>query len=256
MAVVGALLLAGLLHAQEVREVPIGISTRIDGVVLPGSEFEAAPIDAKSPLVLRIRAVWPHGSDLRYDLEFYALDPGEHELTSYLRRKDGTAAGELPRVPVRAVTRLPEGQVKPHSPQPGDVPSIGGYTTLMIVGAIAWVAGLFAILLLGRKRRVEQARRAKPLSMAEELRPLIEAARARSLSSSERSQLELRLVAFWRHRMGLELDDPVQALAKVRSDAHAGALLRAVEQWLHAPDAPREIDIEALLAPYREEIGR
>jgi hypothetical protein len=256
MQLLAALLLSGLLHTQDVREVRIGISTRIDGVVLPGSEFEAAPIDARSPLVLRVRAVWPHGSDLRYDLEFYALDPGEHELTNYLRRKDGTAAGELPSIPIRAVPRLPEGQVKPHSPEPGEVPSIGGYKTLMIVGAIAWVAGLVVILLAGRKRRAEQVRRAKPLSMAEELRPLIEAARARSLSSTERSQLELRLVAFWRHRMGLELDDPVQALAKVRADAHAGALLRAVEQWLHAPDAPREIDIEALLKPYREEIGR
>jgi len=252
LCAVGVLCLGAL--AQEAREVRIGLTTRLEGVVLPGSEFEARPFDAKSPLVLRITHVWPHGSDRRYDLEFYALDPGEYDLAQFLRRKDGTDAGALPKIPVRALSKLPEGQIKPHSPQPGDLPAVGGYTRLLIVGGVVWVAGLLAILLVGRKRSAVQARKAKPLSMAEELRPLIEAARARSLNSSERSQLELRLVAFWRQRMGLEQKDPVEALAAVRADAHAGALLRAVEQWLHAPDNPREIDVEALLAPYREEL--
>lgn len=253
LLVAACLLTGARSSAQDVREVRIGMSSRIEGVVLPGGELEPKPVDAKSPLILRITHVWPHGTDKRYDFEFYALDPGEYDLAGLLQRKDGTPAGELPAIRVRASTALPAGQIKPHSPQPGDLPSVGGYTKLLWVGGIVWALGLVAILASGRRKRMGEVARRKPLSMAEELRPLLEAARARSLSSSERSQLEMRLVAFWRQRLGLDREDPVRALAQLKHDERAGALLRAVELWLHAPGSQAEIDIESLLAPYREE---
>lgn len=251
--ILALLLLCWSAFAQTPLEVRVGLSARVESVVLPGSEFEAAPISAKSPVVLRITAVWPHGSERRYDLEFYALDPGEYDLTQYLRRKDGTPNGELPKLPVRVLTSLPEGQVKPHSPQPNAPPQLGGYRSLLWVGGVLWLVGLLALLFLGRQRKPSAAPRNKPRSMADELRPLVEAALARNLSSGERSQLELRLLAFWRQRLGLEQQDPLQALAQLRQHEQAGALLRAMEAWLHAPHPPASVDLEALLAPYREE---
>ena len=41
------------------------------------------------------------------------------------------------------------------------------------------------------------------------------------------------------------------AVIAIRSDEQAGALLRRVEEWLHAPTPPGSVDVGELLAPYR-----
>ena len=42
------------------------------------------------------------------------------------------------------------------------------------------------------------------------------------------------------------------ALAALRAHPEAGALLRALEQWLHSPEGAADADVEALLRPYRD----
>ena len=56
--------------------------------VLPGSELEVKPIGERTPIVLRIVRVFPHGTAFRYDLEYYGLEPGSFDLKDYLQRKD------------------------------------------------------------------------------------------------------------------------------------------------------------------------
>ena len=59
------------------------------------------------------------------------------------------------------------------------------------------------------------------------------------------------LVAFWRARLGLGDMKVAEAVMAIRADEEAGALLRHVEAWLHAPSPPDGVDVGALLAPYR-----
>ncbi len=237
-------------------ETSVGLPARILQLVLPGGELEVLPIDSKSPIVLRVLATWPHGTDFRYDLEFYGLDPGEYDLARFLKRKDGTSAAGLPAIPVRVVSKLGEGEVRPNPLEVGLLPRVGGYRTLLIAAGVLWVLGLGAILFVGRKRRAVERERARPRTLAEELRPLVEAALEGRLTRSERAALELHLVEFWRRKLGLQAESPLASLVALRAHPEAGVLLRSLEDWLHRPDPPQSVDLAALLAPYESvELG-
>jgi hypothetical protein len=230
----------------------VGVPAKLTDVVLPGSELEVIALDPKAPVLVRIAATYPHGSEFRYDLEYQGLDPGEYDLTQFLKRKDGTSTADLPHVPVTVRSLLPPGVAKPHAPEPVKAPALGGYALVLIAIGIAWVAGLFAILFVGRKRRLAQdaAGHARPKTLAERLRPLVERARAGTLTPRERAQLELGLVAHWRRRLALDDRRPEEVLVILRAHGEAGPLLTSLEDWLHRPDPP-EVDIAALLEPYR-----
>jgi len=234
-------------------ESTVGIPARITDLVLPGTELAVAPQDSRTAVVVRIARVAPHGTAFRYDLEWTGLDPGEHDLRAFLRRKDGTPTSDLPPIPVTVRTLLPAGQVVPHHPGADDVPRFGGYTTLLWAGGALWVAGLAWILFGFRKRPTEDAaQRVRPRTLAERLRPLVESALAGRLSRAERAQLELSLVAWWRTRLGLDDRHPEAAHAALREHAEAGPLLRQLDEWLHKPGARADVDLGLLLAPYRE----
>src|SRR5262245_49219942 len=80
---------AGQLPAQT--PLTVGMSGRMDQVVLPGSELEVKPLeDRRTPVVLRIANVYPHGTAKRYDFVYYGLEPGSYDLRNFLRRKDGS----------------------------------------------------------------------------------------------------------------------------------------------------------------------
>lgn len=251
MRPIAVLVLFAALQANRV-ESTVGMPARIEALVLPGGELEAAPSDAKSPIVLRIVATYPHGSEFRYDLEFTGLDPGEYDLKSFLHRKDGGSSTDLPSIPVAIRTTLPAGQVKPHTPSAGQHPRLGGYRILWIVCGIVWIAGLAAIIWMGRRRRMEEeAARPRPKSLAEKLEPLVESALEGKLSRAERAQLELGLVAYWRKRLGYENRKPAETIALLREHPEAGPLLTSLEDWLHRPGDRHQVDVSALLAPYR-----
>jgi hypothetical protein len=201
---------------------------------------------------LRVAATYPHGSAFRYDLEFTGLDPGEYDLKDFLKRKDGSSTADLPAIQVAIRSVLPAGRVKPHALGRDDPPSVGGYRTMLVVVGIAWIAGLVAIVWLGRKKRLEEeAARPRPRTLAERLEPLVESALAGQLSREERAQLELGLVAFWKRRLGYEARLPGETISLLREHPEAGPLITSLEEWLHRPARADRVDVAALLAPYR-----
>jgi len=248
-----AVLLALAQAGEGGRAASVGAPARLEAVVLPGSELEVAPADAATPLVLRIAASYPHGTAFRYDLEWYGLEPGSYDLADFLRRRDGTAADDLPAVPVEVRSVLPPGQVEPAPLAPVDLPRVGGYKLLLVLGGVAWLLGLVALLAAGRRRRRAAAERASapPATLADRLRPLVERAMQGALPEEERARLELALIALWRRRLGLEQADAAGALAALRKHAEAGPLLLGLEQWLHRPRPAEPVDVAALLAPYQ-----
>ncbi|WP_165073333.1 hypothetical protein [Paludisphaera rhizosphaerae] len=233
----------------------VGMPARIDQLVIPGTELEVKPIeDRREPLILRIVDAFPHGSAFRYNLVYYALEPGEYDLRKYLRRKDGSELGEVPAIAVRVTPTLAAGQIQPHSLQLEPSPPMGGYRFLIAVGASLWLAGLTYILMRGRRtaasRRVEAAR---PITLGERLKPLVGAAIDGTLDDSGRAELERLLIGYWRDRLGLQGERPAVALAAMRANPEAGPLLRGLEDWLHRPDfdpKARGEELAALLRPY------
>jgi hypothetical protein len=249
-----ALAVAPAVRAQdEAPRTTVGMRGRLAEVVLPGSALEVVPLLPDAPLVVRITACSPHGTACRYDLEYYALEPGRYDLTRELRRADGTATGELPPLWVEVLSVLPPGQVEPSALEPGAPPALGGYRRALWIGGALWVAGLLAILLLGRRRRRGvTAEIVAPRTLAERLAPLVLAAARGDLDEAGLAELERLLLAHWRDRLGLRDARPVDAMRALRAHPEGGALLRQLEAWLHAKEPQRDVDVAALLAEYRD----
>jgi hypothetical protein len=226
---------------------------RISQVILPGSELEARPIeDRRAKLVARVAEVFPHGTAFRYNLVYYGLEPGEYDLRDALRRKDGSSTADLPRIPVTIQPILPPGQVEPHNLEPRRTAFRGMYRFWVGVIGFVWIAGLVAILIVGRKNKpsdVDESERLGP-TLADRLRPLVERARAGTLNMADRAELERMLIGYWSRELGLESASPAEAMAAMRADERAGPLLRSLEGWLHRPDPDTSADIPALLEPY------
>ena len=231
----------------------VGIPKRIESLILPGPELEAKPAsDRKNPVIIQVAKVYPHGSLFRYDIEYTGLEPGTHDLRPYLKRKDGSPLGDLPPIQVVVKPVLPPGQVKPNELVIEKGPRLGGYRVLAAVLALAWLAGLAALVytLMPRKRNTTPQNAPSPLSVADKLRPLVEGAVAGRLSRSELAGLERGLLAWWRRHLALEQADPASAVEKLRNHPQAGPLLAQLEAWLHKPAPIVPVDVQALLEPY------
>ncbi|MHC5021447.1 MAG: hypothetical protein ACYTGX_15350 [Planctomycetota bacterium] len=231
----------------------VGVHGERQGVIVPGPECEPIPLtDRRQPMVVRIIRTYPHGSDFRYDLAYYGLEPGTHNLLAYLRRKDGTPLTGVPPVQVEIVENLPDGQVRPTDLDEAPHPRVGGYTLLLWAGGIAWVAGLLAFLFLYRPR-AERGGPAgpKPVTLADRLRPLVEQARGGSLEAPGKAELERLVLGYWAGKLGIASIGSVEALQQLKAHGEAGALLRQLETWLHAPPGRAgDVDLQHLLAPY------
>lgn len=248
-------LAACVLTARAQPETTVGITGKLDAVVLPGSKLVAKPDpDRKAAVVVRVAATYPHGSAFRYDLEYFALTPGTHDLRQYLVREDGTPLGELPPLPIKVTETLAKDRIKPNALEIERGPRLGGYWWLVAGAIVVWGVGTVALIVsffFPRRKRAE-ADAAKPVSLAEKLRPLLEGAVAGKLSRAELAGLERGLLAYWRKRLRLENVDPGEAAEKLRAHPEAGPLLEKLEAWLHHPGTPEPVDVPALLSPYRD----
>jgi hypothetical protein len=222
---------------------------------LPAADYQAKPLDDRTELILRIEKVEPiGGGQSRYHFHFIGLEPGAYALADYLIRPDGSRPDEIGEVRLQVQAMLPEehdGQLNPHLPRP--FPFIGGYRAMLIVLAVTWVGGLVAFRLVGRKRTqlVPIAPAEPEPGFAERLRPLVEAAATGQLSIEGQANLERLLMGYWRERLSLPEMRMAEALGRLKQHAEAGALLRAVERWLHQPGAVGASEIKTLLQPYR-----
>ncbi|WP_442481724.1 hypothetical protein [Aeoliella sp. SH292] len=232
----------------------VGVPATIEDHVLPGPELEVKPLaDRDAPFVLRIVETYPHGESHRYTLEYYALEPGSYNLIDYLQPKDAQPAVVLPAIPVNVEAALPPGQVEPNALKPSALPSVGGYRIWLTVGVLVWVVGAYVLLFVGRKPdpELEAVANARPQSLADRLRPTIEAAIAGKVSHAELAELERGLFGYWRTRLGLNALPTNEALREVLKHPDGGQLLRQLEVWLHDPSRSEQVDVSELLEPYR-----
>jgi hypothetical protein len=230
----------------------VGFPVVLKQVLLPGSELTGRPVESReAKVVVRVLDSFAHGDGYRYDLEATGFEPGVHNLSESLVRKDTTATADLPPVWVEITSQLPAGQVKPHQ-LPPTVPKVTGYYTgLMIAAAGLWILGLLGILFWGRGKETHLSGKDRKPTVADRLRPLLERAAAGELSNDERASLERVLLAFWRKKLRLEKLPPAQLYPQLRQHPEAAGLLLQMEQWLHAPGASEGLDWQQLLEPYR-----
>lgn len=234
-------------------DVTVGMSGYIKQVVLPGPELVAKEVDPRrTPIALRIDDIFPHGDELRYDLTFIAFEPGSHDLRDFLQRKDGSSVADLPPLRVTVNSVLPAEQLAPSAPTNDQFARFGGYRIVMGLAIFVWILGLFAILLVGRKKKPTAA-----FSHANESRRQVDAIRlmiqnamdSEDLSTDQKAELDMKILNFWRDRRQLQDVAVSDALTQLKSDDQAGPLLNGLERWFYSKDIPAKSEMNSLLQP-------
>ena len=188
-------------------------------------------------------------------LAFLAERPGDYDLAEFLALPSGETPDELEPIPVRVTALLPDdhrGELEAGARV--GTPRYGALRPWLIGAAVLWLLPLAVFVVRRALRRTPQPEPPAPLpTLVERLEPLVEAAIAGTLDTDGKAELDRLLLTYWREHLGLEGLGHARAIARLREDAEAGALLVAVERWLHAKhsgeaDAAR---VRALLEPYR-----
>jgi hypothetical protein len=217
-------------------------------------DLEALEVNAKSTVIVRIDAkTLSKSGGFDYELHYIANRPGIHDLTQYIRRTDGGKLA-MSKVSIDVRTTLPKGHQGNLSEidQPA-VPSPMRYRLWMGIAGAVWVIPMLALWIRRRwlNRPKPEPHVEPPLTLADQLRPLVGAAIEGELNVDQQAKLERLLVAFWRERLGLGSLDPRDAWSRLRKHNEAGALVNQLERWLHQRPNGQTVDVAALLEPYR-----
>ena len=232
----------------------LGIEGRAS-VLLPKADYRPRPLDDRTELILRLEKIVPAtNGQYAYDFYYLGLEPGLYRLADFLIRPDGTRPDELREQLIQVRARLPDdhdGRLNTH--RPSLFPFIGGYRLLLTGLGLLWIGGLATFIYVSRSKPglVAPAALIQPPSLAERMRPLVEAAAAGQLDVDGQAQLERLLMGYWREKLAPEELRMAEALARLKTHREAGALLRALERWLHRPGGVAAEEIAALLQPYR-----
>jgi hypothetical protein len=221
-----------------------------------GPAVEALPVDDDSPVVLRIAEAVSDGDATICEIRYIGVKPGRYDLRDYLRRADGGPLAGVEPIPVAIRSVLPadhNGQLDelPRLPLPGAWP----YRLFLAVAGGLWlvpVAWLTVRRVARRRRRPERPPAGEP-TLADQLRPLVEAAVLGRLSTADQARLELLLIAYWRKRLELTGCSAAELLVQLREHPESAAPLGQLEQWLHRRPGSCRVDVAAVLRPYRDD---
>ena len=242
-------------EAQVTRGITGSITVQSDGQrIQPRSD-----LNLDSPILVRIAAEREVAEGIfEYDIEFIGGREGLFDLRDAFEGADGSelSGGALSAIPIEIISNLEaDATTDVFISSNSGFELAGGYRVALIVLGVCWV--LVPIIVIARRVKpvIEEATlEVAPPTLAEQLRPLVEAASNRSLTTAERGRLELLLYGYWSEALGFGETNRAAAIIALRQDEQAGALLRAVELWLHGRDAPVVTPgaITSLLEPYRE----
>lgn len=235
----------------------VGMVGKINQIVIGGGELEALPVsDPMARIMVRIADTYRHGDAYRYDLEFTGFEPGQYDLAKSLRRKnpnDSTAT--IPPIEIEISSTLDPNRIEPSRPEPPLIPKWLTYFTKLNIFIGVWIAGL---ALIWRRSSTDQKPidqyRPDPPTIAQQLKPLVQAACEGTIEPHRRAELESLLIAYWTDRLNCNQSvAPGEILSIIKQHSEAGPLMLKLEEWLHMPPGLRlasNDEITTLLKPY------
>ena len=235
---------------------PLGLPETLEDLYIPGPKIEVIPrTNNDSPLVIRILKIKPAENGFRYDLEIYALDPGTHQISEFLRYATDKSPVQSLDATFEVTTTHPLDTLpKPSEPEPVEIEKLGGYQDLIVVLGIFWLL-IFLAIIFYRKKPVADLVVEKPLlTLHEKLQALVSAASQGELNDQQQANLERLMIGHWKEQVPeIESLSPARALVQLRSHPEASPLILKLEEWLHAPNKKlsRE-EFLPLLTPYME----
>ncbi len=240
-------------HADEDLATNVGM----EGVYYlrwQGPALEATPVDDDAPIVLRIANIARDGDISLYELRYIGSRAGRHDLRNSLRRVDGQPLSGMEPILVSVKNILPEdhdGELEDRAV--GRVARAWHYRLILVAACVLWAVPPLWLLgrrIAGRSARQIPTAEALPLTLADQLRPLVEAAVAGRLSTLEQARLERILIAYWREQLDLAGCSIGEALARMRRHPPSAALLGKLDEWLHQRPGRHVVDVAEVLRPY------
>lgn len=223
------------------RAIPLTkVAIGMEGRVLyrySGGTLRAKVATDKAPVVARIVSSVPDGNATLYDVRFIPQFSGRPDLRDALERIDGASLDDAPAAIVEVTSALPldhNGLLTFASRF--KLPSLGGYRLALIGFGVLWaipVAIFIAKRFRNRPAPVALQVLPPPVTLADQLRPLIISAIEGKATIEQKAFLERLLIAFWREKLALGSLSAAAALSSIRGNSEAGELLDAVEDWLH-----------------------
>ena len=242
-----------LASAFAVPSQRIGQPLVLNDVYIPGGEVKPAPRHDREPsLVVRLLEVKPAQDGFRYDFEIQGLDAGTHDLAKYLVPVDPATPPRFPEISVEITAKLPEVKLPEVIPA-GEMPSPGGYRKTMVILGAVWLAGLAGIIFWRKKTKATTDLAMEEPTVADRLKPLLDAASRGELDAAGRASLERLLIGHWRARLPeIASLSTAEAMVELRTHPEASPLVLELERWLHARNSRvSAAELDPLLAPYR-----
>ena len=262
IAVVITSMLAAVVCAQDALDsggVRTVVKRGLTGEIMftyEGPALQADPHqDLSAPMLLRLER--SERDPTIYTARFIGSIKGDYDLRSLIVHVDGSAADDVRPIMVHVVSELPAGmETDLFDAADLDVQLDRGYVRTAIMIGLVWLLIPVIVIvrrLMRRKTVVEAAVGPAPPTLAEQLRPLVEALANRQLSVREEGRLELLLYHYWQERLQPRPADMAECIRQIREHPEAGELLRMVEGWLHRPEghAHKPERLDDLLEPYR-----
>ncbi len=253
-----ASLLIGTLAPE--RAIPLTkVAIGMEGRILyrySGGALRAKAATDKAPVTARIVSAVADGDATLYDVRFIPQYSGRPDVRDSLERIDGLPLDDAPAAIVEVTSALPldhDGVLK--AATRFGLPSLGGYRLALVGLGVLWIipVGVAVVKRMTRQRPAELV--SAPvfeITVADQLRPLVESAIAGHATIEDKAMLERLLIAFWRERLDLHGLSASAALGTMRANVDAGELLAAIERWLHARPSLTNTapDLATLLKPY------
>ncbi len=244
---------SGTVSGIAELESTVGMMRRITQIYFEGPELTLKTMESQNDsVVIRIDAVYPHGSGFRYDLTWSADLPGEFNLLDSLRRSDGSDVTNLPPLKVTVRSVLAPDRLIPNPVQAPPARWVGGYYAVARLFWILWWSGLATMIFFWVRKRsqCEVTERPAAEQRLDDIRKLIEQAlQGEQFSAEDRSRIERLTVAFWVDQKQLHDQSPRQVFHLLQEDPDAGPLLAELERWLYDRPSADQRYITELLEP-------
>ena len=134
------------------------------------------------------------------------------------------------------------------------LPSYPSRTRWLPFAAFLWaIPPLWMLMRWIRRPRIRPELPAPPPTLAERLEPLLAAASRGDLDAAGKAKLDRLMLEAWSESLGISDLAPGEAIAAIRRDERAGAVLGEVERWLYSPSGAETSSerMAELLEPYR-----
>ncbi len=259
---VGTGMLVAIACAQEAPDsggVRTVVKRGLTGEIMftyEGQALQADPHqDLSDPMLLRLER--SEFDPTVYTARFIGSIKGDYDLRSLIQHVDGSKADDVGPIMVHVVSDLPAGtETDLFDAADLDVQLNQGYVRNAILIGLVWLL-IPVIVIVRRLMRAkpvdETSVEPAPPTLAEQLRPLVQALANRQLSVREEGRLELLLYHYWQEKLQPRPADMAECIRQIRQHPEAGELLRMVEGWLHRPEghAHKPERLDDLLETYR-----